>query len=98
MMIIRPTAEGMYLYLYALLTSRQAKDRFEHMGYGAAVRQLSASQLSELPIPVPPPDLQREFASRIVVVEKLKAANRSSLAKLDALFSVLQHRAFRGEL
>ena len=98
MMIIRPIQEGTHRYLYALLTSRQAKDRFARIGYGAAVRQLSASQLSELPIPVPPPDLQHEFERRINVVEKLKAAHRASLAELDALFAVLQHRAFRGEL
>ena len=31
-------------------------------------------------------------------VEKLKTAQRASLAELDALFATLQHRAFRGEL
>jgi len=31
-------------------------------------------------------------------LEKLKAAQRASLAELDALFASLQHRAFRGEL
>jgi type I restriction enzyme S subunit len=31
-------------------------------------------------------------------VEKLKTAQRASLAELDALFAALQHRAFRGKL
>jgi type I restriction enzyme S subunit len=31
-------------------------------------------------------------------VEKLKTAQRASLAEMDALFAALQHRAFRGEL
>ncbi len=30
--------------------------------------------------------------------ERLTAAQRASLAKLDALSAALQHRAFRGEL
>jgi len=49
-------------------------------------------------IPVPPIELQREFARRVSAVEKLKAAQRASLAELDALFASLQYRAFRGEL
>jgi type I restriction enzyme, S subunit len=42
--------------------------------------------------------LQREFTRRFRAVEKLKTAQRASLAELDALFASLQHRAFRGEL
>lgn len=40
----------------------------------------------------------REFARRVGTVEKLKTAQRTSLAELDAPFATLQHRAFRGEL
>jgi type I restriction enzyme S subunit len=46
----------------------------------------------------PPLQLQREFARRVGAADKLKTAQRTSLAELDALFAVLQHRAFRGEL
>jgi type I restriction enzyme S subunit len=46
----------------------------------------------------PPLELQREFACRVGAADNLKGAQRSSLAALDALFAVLQHRAFRGEL
>ena len=52
----------------------------------------------QIRIPVPPIELQREFARRVRAVEKLKTAQRASLAELDALFASLQHRAFRGEL
>ena len=47
---------------------------------------------------LPPLPLQREFARRVQAVEKLKTAQRASLAELDALFATLQYRAFRGEL
>jgi type I restriction enzyme S subunit len=46
----------------------------------------------------PPLPFQREFARRDEVVEKLKTEQRGSLAKLDALFTTLRHRTFRGEL
>lgn len=58
---------------------------------------LNIKQLSETLVVLPPIELQREFARRIGAVEKLKSAQRASLAKLDALFSSLQYRAFRGK-
>jgi type I restriction enzyme S subunit len=59
---------------------------------------LNIRQLGETVVMLPAIDLQREFARRAAAVERLKAAQRASLAELDALFSSLQHRAFRGEL
>ncbi|MCB1186893.1 restriction endonuclease subunit S [bacterium] len=53
---------------------------------------------SELQVPLPPLPLQQEFARRVEKVEKLKAAQRRELAKLDELFAALQQRAFKGEL
>jgi type I restriction enzyme S subunit len=54
--------------------------------------------LRSLPLPLPSIALQREFAQRVAAVEALKTAQRAALAELDALFSSLQHRAFRGDL
>ena len=59
---------------------------------------LNIKQLSETTVVLPPIELQREFVRRATAVEKLKTAQRASLAELDALFAALQHRAFRGEL
>ena len=49
-------------------------------------------------VPLPPLELQQQFAERMEAIESLKATHRQSLAKLDTLFASLQHRAFRGEL
>jgi type I restriction enzyme S subunit len=65
---------------------------------GIAIKHLHLIDVRNLKIPLPPLDLQREFARRVAVVEKLKTAQRAALAELDALFASLQHRAFRGEL
>lgn len=46
----------------------------------------------------PPLQLQREFVRRAEIVDKLKTAQRGSLAALDSFFAILQQRAFRGEL
>lgn len=54
--------------------------------------------LERISFVLPPGPLQRNFASRVVAIAKLKSAHGRSLAQLDALFASLQHRAFRGEL
>ena len=64
----------------------------------SAQKNINLAILRALDLPFPPLDLQREFARRVATVEKLKAAHRDSLAEMDALFTSLQHRAFRGEL
>jgi type I restriction enzyme S subunit len=64
----------------------------------SAQKNINLAILRDLDVPIPPLNLQRQFARRVTAVEKLKAAHRTSLAELDALFAVLQHRAFRGEL
>lgn len=66
--------------------------------YGQTKPGLNFEQIRRFPIPVPPIELQREFARRIEAVDKLKTVHRSSLTELDALLATLQHRAFRGEL
>lgn len=65
---------------------------------GSSVPQLNKRDLAPLNIITPPIALQREFSSRISVLETQRGACCHSLVEFDALFSSLQHRAFRGEL
>lgn len=65
---------------------------------GGNQQLLNLGELSTAPVLVPPLALQEEFARRVAAVEQLRSAHRAALAKLDALFAALQHRAFRGEL
>jgi type I restriction enzyme S subunit len=64
----------------------------------SAQKNINLALLRNLVVPLPPIELQREFARRVRAVEKLKTAQRASLAELDTLFASLQDRAFRGEL
>ncbi len=72
--------------------------RLEDSAPESAQKNINLAILRDLRVPLPPLELQREFARRVAAVEKLKTAHRASLAELDALFAALQHRAFRGEL
>jgi type I restriction enzyme S subunit len=67
-------------------------------GSAGSMPNISKARLQSALIEVPPLSLQRDFGRHVAAVENLKSAHRAALAELDALFAVLQHRAFRGEL
>jgi type I restriction enzyme S subunit len=86
------------IFICALL-NQPATERMAHdLMQGQTRVRISMGRLRGLEVPLPPLDLQHEFARRVAAVEKLKTAQRAALAELDALFASLQHRAFRGEL
>jgi type I restriction enzyme S subunit len=64
------------------------------------VNQSSINQQDVKGIPVILPPLQRQelFARRFRCSSELADRQHSSLTELDALFSSLQHLAFRGQL
>lgn len=62
------------------------------------IASINMTQLRGFSLLLPPIILQHEFARRVAVVDKLKAAHRASLTEMDALFATLQYRAFQGEL
>lgn len=53
--------------------------------------------LRTLPLPLPPIQIQREYARRVSAVERLKAIYHASSAHLDTLFTTIQQSAFRGD-
>ena len=83
---------------YGLSVLRFFKPQIVTWGASTTLPILKKSSFEKIEIPVPPLPLQREFARRVTAVEKLKTAQRASLAELDALFATLQHRSFRGQL
>jgi type I restriction enzyme S subunit len=65
---------------------------------GVAVRGINLGDVKLMPIILPPRSAQDHFALKATAIEQQRTAHRASLAEMDALFSSLQHRAFRGEL
>jgi type I restriction enzyme S subunit len=97
---LRPDAGIDPDYLHRLLINPRKRREIQKLAGGSAgsMPNISKGRLLGAAIEVPPPPLQRAFAAQVAAVERLKASHRASLAKLDALFASLQHRAFRGEL
>ena len=97
-MIIRPAEQISPVFLHALITSAQFHRMLQDIGRGAAVPQLTASQLAKLTIICPSIEEQIQFAERIEAIEAQKQQAQASLEKSNALFNSLLQRAFNGEL
>ncbi len=75
-----------------------AGEYLERTAKGAIMSGLNMGLIKAMPIAIPPLALQQDFKARSQAIENLKTQHRTALAELDALFTSLQHRAFRGEL
>jgi type I restriction enzyme S subunit len=96
---LRTTAENDPEYLGGFLNSAYAKRTLRGMCKSIiGMANINATELQSMRVAQPPLPLQREFGRRVAAIERLKVAQRASLAEVDALFASLQHRAFRGEL
>lgn len=98
MMIVRAGNTVIPDYLLAVLSSTHYQNTFERMGQGAAVPQLTATQLALLEIAVPPLELQNQFLQRTQMLRGMGVVQQEAMVSCDELFESLQHRAFRGEL
>jgi type I restriction enzyme S subunit len=85
-----------YKYAQFVLANRLAE--MKRISKGTSTKYLTMELLNKIRIPVPPEQLQTEFTHRVAAIEKLRITHRASLTALEALFAVLQVRAFRGEL
>jgi type I restriction enzyme S subunit len=83
-------------FLFAVLD--RYYDHFQAKGVGSTFINIGRQELESLPVPRSKREDADLLSRRVGGVEQLRAAHRSSAVQLDALFSSLQQRAFRGEL
>jgi type I restriction enzyme S subunit len=86
------------IYLLGYLRTLQAQSWIAAQVKGATFREITLGRLREMPVPVPPLDLQRRFVAAFESTEIARSLQARHLAKLDELFASLQYRAFRGVL
>jgi type I restriction enzyme S subunit len=86
------------IFLWHAMQARGVQDALAKASSTTTIATIKAPDLKALKIVRPPLDEQRAFAASVAEIDKLKAQHRAHLAKLDALFASLQHRAFRGAL
>ncbi|MCW7487789.1 restriction endonuclease subunit S [Leptospira meyeri] len=86
-------------YLEHILNNEKQKSSIVSKGgSGGAQQFLSLKQIKDIKIPVPPLELQNQFAAIVEKVEVLKEKYQKSLGELENLYGSLSQRAFRGEL
>jgi type I restriction enzyme, S subunit len=96
--LLRPSERVVPIYLQQAVNSPACTKQFNGSLKGIGVPNLHLKDIRKTTIPVPPIQLQHEFARRMKELESMKTIHRESLETLDQLFASLQHRAFRGEL
>jgi type I restriction enzyme S subunit len=86
-----------YLYYY-FLYHPEATKHLARQSKGAIMQGLNMGIIKDLPVVLPPISIQAEFARRIQGMSAEKAKIDAAKSAAEALFTSLQHRAFRGEL
>jgi type I restriction enzyme S subunit len=82
------------LYLQVMLNIPSTLHLVPGMVHGQTRGRVSMGELARLPIPVPPLQLQEEFAALVQRVERLRAVQREALRQAEHLFASLLARAF----
>lgn len=89
-------ANGAYLLHY--LRSDRAQRWIQTQVKGATFREITLGALRQLPVPLPPVELQQEFDRRLKSLAAGRALAVASARDLDDLVVSLQSRAFSGQL
>jgi len=83
-------------YLYAYF--KYMEQDIANMGTGSTFKAITKNQLTNLMVPIPPIELQNQFAEIVKHVETLKTHQKQSKQQIDNLFNALMQKAFKGEL
>lgn len=63
-------------------------------GTGGSMKNISQAKLKLLRLPIPPIELQRDFAAKAEAVRSIAAQQSAALATAQSTFAALLHRAF----
>lgn len=86
-----------YLHAY-FLRHPSARRYLKRRAKGAIMSGLNTGIIKEMPVRLPPIDVQRQLAERLAEIDALDARHRAHQEQLNALFASLRHRVFTGTL
>lgn len=84
-----------FVYMFWLHTMNGGLNKY--MG-AATISHLTGEKLKKMKLPIPPIELQTQFAQIVEKTETLKTQYQQSLQELENLYGSLSQKAFRGEL
>lgn len=83
-----------YIYNILLLLYEQLRS----LGRGGNQPNLNLGMIREYEVPIPPIQLQNQFAEKVEAIESQKALMEESLKLMEDNYNSLMQRAFKGEL
>lgn len=86
------------IYLAKALETDHIKKQQLTKTVQVAQANFSLTEIGNLEIPIPPIELQNQFAEIVKKIESLKEKQKKSTEELDTLFDALMQKAFSGEL
>ncbi len=95
---IAPGVKTNGAFLNSYLQSLPIQTWIQRQVKGATFREITLGRLRELPVALPPMEIQKNFASAMSSLQSELNIQEKNLGKAETLFAALQHRAFRGEL
>ncbi|NMB12277.1 MAG: hypothetical protein GX977_08320, partial [Firmicutes bacterium] len=94
--IVDPELSHEYLYQFCL--SNYFRNEVEKLSSVSLQPNVSSRQISGIPIPLPPREMQMKFKKLAVRLEPQKELMRQSLLEMENAFNSIMQRAFKGEL
>lgn len=94
--ILRPTSSLNSRFLSSFIASGAGQAQIQSKNRHGVKAGLNFDDVRSVVTPLPPLDLQCEFAARVETIHRTKAAHQSALAELDDLLASLQIKAFNG--
>lgn len=85
-------------YLAYMLRNKVFVDYISEKVSGAKMPRVTMNDFRDFKVPIPPIELQNQFANFVIEVDKLKFEMEKSLKELEDNFNSLMQRAFKGEL
>ena len=85
-------------YLAYALKIPEVKGRLTRISRGVRQANISNKDIQSLSLPIPPIELQIQFADFVNKVEKTKATLQQSLTKMEQNYKSLMQKCFRGEI
>ncbi len=96
---VRPKADMLNIhFLISIIRSDAFNKKLLGKQVGGTVAHLNLKMFRVLDFPIPPLELQNQFAERIAIIEKQKQQAQTSLEQSNNLFNSLLQKAFTGEL
>lgn len=86
------------IYFKYFFQSESLKNKLSNNTHGGTMPILNVGIVRNIYIPLPPIELQTQFADFITQVDKLKFEMEKSLKELEDNFNSLMQKAFKGEL